>query len=304
MIVPKSPQVLRMLQYIGKPLVLVAGYDFLIVIGYKVLHWSWLSFPHVPLALYGSAIGVILGFRNNSAYGRWWEARTLWGAIVNNSRSLARQAMAGMRAKGAEDASALQRMQRRIIYHQIAYVHALRQHLRGLDVHAELAPLLDAGEMESLQGQKNVPTAIQMRMGTMLQESEAAGWINPLQWQAMDHSLNDLADAQGGAERIKNTPMPKQYDYFPQLFVQIYCALLPLAMVGNLGWFTPLGSSLVAFIFLALDKIGRDLEDPFDNTVFDVPITAIATTIETNLRQMLGETTLPEPQKPVRGVLW
>ena len=303
MIVPKSPQVLRMVQYVGKPLLLVAGYDFLVVIAYKVLHWDWVSFPHVPLALYGSAIGVILGFRNNSSYGRWWEARTLWGAIVNNSRSLARQVTTGMRA-AAEEKPALAEMQRRIVYHQIAFVHALRQHLRGLDVVAELGPLLDEGELEHLRGHKNIPTHIQTMIGRLLQESEAHGWINPLQWQAMDNSLNDLADAQGGAERIKNTPMPKQYDYFPRLFVDIYCVLLPVAMVGNLGWFTPLGSSLVAFIFLALDKIGRDLEDPFDNKIYDVPVTSITMTIETNLRQMLGEATLPDLAKPVHGVLW
>jgi ion channel-forming bestrophin family protein len=303
-IVPKSPQIRRMVQYIGKPLLLMAVYDIAVVVAYKVMHWGWLAFPHVPLALYGSAIGVILGFRNNSSYARWWEARTLWGAIVNNSRSLARQVVTGMRASKPEDENDLKAMQRRIIYHQIAYVHALRQHLRGLDVMEELTMRLTAPDLESLRGQKNVPLELQMQMGAMLLECETRGWIHPLQWQAMDHSLNDLADAQGGAERIKNTPMPKQYDYFPQLFVHIYCVLLPLAMVTNLGWFTPLGSSLVAFIFLALDKIGRDLEDPFDNTLYDVPLTSISTTIEMNLRQMLRDTELPEAVKPVRGVLW
>jgi len=303
-IVPKSPQIRRMVQYIGKPLLLMAVYDTAVAVAYKVLHWNWVSFPHVPLALYGSAIGIVLSFRNNSSYARWWEARTLWGSIVNNSRSLARQVMTGMRASKPEDENDLKAMQRRIVYHQIAYVHALRQHLRGLDVMEELTPRLAPLDLESLRGQKNVPVELQTQIGAMLWESEMRGWIQPLQWQAMDHSLNDLADAQGGAERIKNTPMPKQYDYFPQLFVHIYCVLLPLAMVMNLGWFTPLGSSLVVFIFLALDKIGRDLEDPFDNTVFDVPLTSISTTIETNLRQMLGDTELPEAVKPVRGVLW
>jgi len=302
-IVPKSPQILRMLQYIGKPLLLVAAYDFVIVVAYKGMHWEWVAFPHVPLALYGSAIGIVLSFRNNSSYARWWEGRTLWGAIVNNSRSLARQVLTGMRAGPGEE-QALRSMQHTIVYHQIAFVHALRQHLRQLDPIAEITPLLSEKDLSELRDQKNIPMTLQTQIGVLLQQSEARGWINPLQWQAMDHSLNDLTDAQGGAERIKNTPMPKQYDYFPQLFVQIYCLLLPLAMVTNLGWFTPLGSTLVAFIFLALDKIGRDLEDPFDNTVFDVPLTAITTAIETNLRQMLGETTLPEPQKPVRGVLW
>jgi putative membrane protein len=98
--------------------------------------------------------------------------------------------------------------------------------------------------------------------------------------------------------------MPKQYDYFPQLFVHIYCTILPLALVTSMGWLTPLGSTLVGFIFLALDKIGRDLEDPFENTIYDEPLTAITTTIEINLRQLLGETEVPQAEKPVKGVLW
>ena len=124
------------------------------------------------------------------------------------------------------------------------------------------------------------------------------------QWHAMNQSLDDLVDAQGGAERIKNTPMPRQYDFLPQICAHIFCFLLPLTMVSGLGWFTPLGSTLVGFIFLALDKIGRDLEDPFDNKNNDIPLTAICTTIEINLRQMLGETELPADLKPVDGVLW
>ena len=88
------------------------------------------------------------------------------------------------------------------------------------------------------------------------------------------------------------------------MFVQIYCVLLPLALVTNMGWLTPLGSTLVGFIFLALDKIGRDLEDPFENTIYDVPLTSITRTIDVNLRQLLGETVLPAAEKPVRGVLW
>ena len=124
------------------------------------------------------------------------------------------------------------------------------------------------------------------------------------QWLALDGTLDDLADAQGGTERIKNTPMPKQYDYFPQLFVQIYCLVLPLAMVSSLGWLTPLGSTLVGFIFLALDKIGRDLENPFDNSVYDVPLTSICKTIEVNLRQMLGETVVAPASKLEEDAIW
>ncbi len=202
------------------------------------------------------------------------------------------------------DVAELRAVQKRMVYLQIAFVHALRQHLRRLEPWAELAPLLDEQELEALRGEKNVPLAIQQMMGKLLLECQAREWVDALQWRAMDESLNDLADAQGGAERIKNTPMPKQYDYFPQLFIQIYCMLLPLALVTSMGWFTPLGSTLVGFIFLAMNRIGRDLEDPFENTIFDVPLTSISTAIEVNLRQLLGETNLPAATTPVDGVLW
>jgi ion channel-forming bestrophin family protein len=299
-----QPQPRRLLFYVGRPLLILVLYDVAVVVAYQVRHWEWVALPHIPLALFGSAIGVILGFRNQSSYGRWWEARILWGSVVNNSRSWARQVLTSMLpSKSGEDAE-LKETQHRMVYLQIAYVHALRQHLRKLEPWADLAPFMDERELNSLRNEKNVPLAIQEMMGDLLRECLMRGWIDRMQWRALDESLNDLADAQGGAERIKNTPMPKQYDYFPQLFVQIYCILLPLALVANMGWFTPLGSTLVGFIFLALDKIGRDLEDPFENTIYDVPLTSITKTIEVNLRQLLGETELPPATAPIDGVLW
>ncbi len=193
---------------------------------------------------------------------------------------------------------------KRLIYFQIAYVHALRQQLRGLPPWDELARLLDPKDVGQLRSEKNVPLAIQQRMGRLLRDARERQWVDPLEWQAIDRNLDDLADAQGGTERIKGTPMPKQYDYFPMLFVQIFCVLLPMGMVEQLGWITPLGSTVVGFMFLALDKIGRDLEDPFDNTIYDIPLTAITTNIEINLRQLLGEQELPSPVAAVNGVLW
>jgi ion channel-forming bestrophin family protein len=304
MIVPHERNLTRMLTYVGRPLLVLLAYDLAVVTAYKVLHWDWVAMPHIPLALFGSAIGIIVAFRNQSSYARWWEARTLWGALVNNSRSWARQVTTVLMPMSGAEAAELKAMQRRLVYHQIAYVHALRQHLRGLEPWEELTPLLSEREMSELRDQKNVPLAIQQQMGALLRECQLRGWIDMAHWRALDNNLDDLVDAQGGAERIKNTPMPKQYDYFPQLFVHIYCTLLPLALVTNMGWLTPLGSTLVGFIFLALDKIGRDLEDPFENTIYDVPLTAITTTIDVNLRQLLGETALPPGQKPIRGVLW
>jgi ion channel-forming bestrophin family protein len=304
MIVARALRPLRLPMYVGRPLLILFGYDVAVMLAYQVLHWRWLAVPDLPVALYGSAIGVILGFRNNSSYSRWWDGRILWGAIVSNSRSWARQVTTVMRPRTDAEATELKAMQHRLVYHQIAFVHALRQHLRRLAPWEEIRPFLSDADLDALRDQQNVPLALLQQMGAMLRECQSREWIDLAQWRALDGTLDDLTDAQGGTERIKNTPMPKQYDYFPQLFVHMYCLVLPLAMVSSLLWLTPLGSTLVGFIFLALDKIGRDLENPFDNTVYDVPITSLSKTIEGNLRQMLGETVVAAPEKLVGDVLW
>jgi ion channel-forming bestrophin family protein len=301
----KIPQLLMLIRGLERSLLVLLGWDFLIVIGYTVMHLRWVSSPNLPLAFYGVAIGIVVGFRNSAAYGRWWEARTLWGAIVNKSRTLARQVLTTMshQATAIEQAE-VAAVQRQLVLYQVAYVHALRQQLRGLDPLAAIAHLLPDEDSAELAREKNLALTLQCRMSAMLIAARERGWLDQWEWQAIDDSMADLMDAQGGAERIKNTPMPKQFDHFLKFFVHFYCLMLPVGLVETLGWFTPLGSTLVGFMFLALEKIGNDLEQPFANTVFDVPMTAIATTIEINLRQLLGETELPPPEQPIRGVLW
>ena len=301
----KVPQLMTIIRGLGLSLLVLLGWDFAIVLGYKVMHWGWVGSRNVPLAFYGVAIGIVVSFWNSSAYARWWEARTLWGAIVNKSRTLARQVLTTMSPKAtAIEQAEVAAVQRQLVLYQVAYVHALRQQLRGLDPVAAVAHLLPHEDSAELAREKNLALTLQRRMSAMLVTARERGWLDQWEWQAIDDSMADLMDAQGGVERIKNTPMPKQFNHFLRLFVHIYCLMLPVGLVETLGWFTPLGSTLVGFMFLALEKIGNDLEDPFENTIFDVPMTAIATTIEINLRQLLGETELPLPVQPVRGVLW
>jgi ion channel-forming bestrophin family protein len=301
----KIPQLMTMIRGLGLSLLLLLGWDFAIVLAYKVMHWGWVGSRNVPLTFYGLAIGIVVSFWNSSAYARWWEARTLWGAIVNKSRTLARQVLTTMshQATAIEQAE-VAAVQRQLVLYQVAYVHALRQQLRGLDPLAAIAHLLPDEDSAELAREKNLALTLQCRMSAMLIAARERGWLDQWEWQAIDDSMADLMDAQGGAERIKNTPMPKQFNHFLKFFVHFYCLMLPVGLVETLGWFTPLGSTLVGFMFLALEKIGNDLEQPFANTVFDVPMTAIATTIEINLRQLLGETELPPPEQPIRGVLW
>ncbi|MBV9502756.1 MAG: hypothetical protein JO138_25570 [Acidobacteriaceae bacterium] len=295
-----------MLRDVGRVAGLLLFYDTCVAIAYVIFGWSWLSMPHIPLAIFGGVIGVIVGFRNTSSYARWWEARTLWGQVVNQSRNLGRQTLSMIEPAEPSDASAFESsdVQRQVILLQVAYVHALRCQLRGLLPLQDLKQILGAETIERFRTSTNVPLSIQKQISSLLTKCFELGWIDSVRWAAIDRSLSELLNAQGGLERIKNTPIPKQYDVFPQIFVTVYCLLLPLGMVADLGLFTPLGSTLVGLILLTLDEIGRDLENPFENKVHDLPLNAIARNIEIDLKELLQDPNVPEPEKAVDGVLW
>jgi putative membrane protein len=307
MIVPDAANVRSMLRTVWRPLSLLFAFDMVVAVAYVYGGQAWLSMPHVPLSIFGGAIGVILGFRNNSSYQRWWEGRILWGSIVNYSRTFARQALSMIVVSPEAAESERERVsaiQERLVLLQVAYVHSLRCHLRGQPAWQELGPFYSESQIEFFRSQRNVPLCIQQEMSELLSECHQRGWLDNMRWTAMDQSLAALMNAQGGAERIKNTPMPRQYDYFPQLFVKLYCLLLPLGMVANLELLTPIGSTLVGLIFMVLDAMGRDLENPFENSEHDVPLTSISRTIEINLKQLLGDANPPPPEKPINGILW
>jgi putative membrane protein len=273
--------------------VLIA-YDIVVTTAYCYLHWRFVSLPNLALPLLGSAIALIVSLRNNAAYGRWWEARTLWGAIVNNSRSLAR---ALVLLVGDTE------LQHRLIRCQIAYVLALRCHLLRQPGNAVLDRYLPPELAASCRGATNVPMAIQMALGRELAVARIAGTVDTVSAAALDQRLSAMIDAQGGLERIKNTPLPRQYSLLPLIFIRAYCIVLPLGVVANLGLATVLGSGIIGFMFLVLDEVGRDLEDPFENRVHDVPMAAITRTIEIDLLQAIGSQDIPEPVKPKDGIL-
>jgi putative membrane protein len=305
MISPRDPHIPRMLRYIDRPLALLLLFDIVVAVAYVNFDQRWLALPNLPLSIGGGALGVVLGFRINVSYGRWWEARTLWGRIVNESRCLARQAIAYFSA-GDEprERRMIRDVQRRIVYHQIAYANALRCQLRGQEPWPDLRPFLSREEIDSLRNEENVAAGIQRRMAFLVHESRHREWLGSIELALLDKTLSELANAQGGCERIKNTPVPKSYDYFIRLLAHIYCVLLPLGMVASLGVLTPIGSALLGFVFLALENIGRDLEHPFDNSIHDIAMSSLCRTIEINLKQSLGEAELPAPTEPVGGVLW
>jgi putative membrane protein len=250
--------------------------------------------PELPLTIFGSALALFLGFRSNSAYQRWWEGRVLWGALINASRSLARATL-GFLGKG-EPAT------RAIILQQIAYAHALRCQLRRQHLDNKVSDFLDA-ESRALLTSQNPANSLLENSGGRIAAARAAGLIDTIQQVHLESLLVDIANAQGGMERLKNTPLPNQYRFVPALFTRLFCILLPIGLVETLGLFTPIGSTIAGLMFLAVFAIGDDLTDPFGNAVHDLPLSAMTRTIESNLLQSLGEEA-PPPLKPHHGILW
>ena len=254
-----------------------------------------IAIPDIAVSVLGAALSILLAFRTNSAYARWWEARTLWGALVNNSRSLARQAVSFSRSSSGFAHS--------LIYRQIAFVHATRCALRRQEPWEDIRHFLDSDSMELLRTSQNVPASVLQLMGEQLSAAVNSEVINDWEMQRLDATLSDLTNVLGACERIKNTPLPRQYDYYPELLIKVYCIVLPFVIVDEVGLLTPFITLLLGFAFLVLNQVGKNLEDPFENQPYDVPLSALSRTIEINLRQALGESDLPQPLPPLDGIL-
>ncbi|HEX8555564.1 MAG TPA: bestrophin family ion channel [Sphingomonas sp.] len=288
------PRLANIVQEVWRPLTLLFIWDVVVTATYYVLPFRA---PSLPLTLFGTALALFLGFRDNSAYQRWWEGRVLWGAMINASRNLARAARNWL-----PDGEALD-MKRTIVLRQIAYVHALRCQLRRQPADGEVLRFLSRGEADFALARTNVANGIVDGTGRRIDLARRNGWIDTVQQASMEGVLIDIANAQGGMERLKNTPLPNQYRFLPTFFTHLFCVLLPIGLVETLGLATPLGSTVAGLMFLAVLQIGDDLVDPFANTIHDVPLTAMCRTIEIDLLQAIGDPA-PEPLQPVKGVLW
>lgn len=254
----------------------------------------------IQYTLFGTAIALFVGFAVNAAYGRWWEARTLWGQVVNSSRSLAREAVVLLDRTAPDARPALVD---EIVRGQVAYVHVLRTALRQQPLPREAEVYLPEDVLARVTAAANRQTAILTWLGGLVTEARRRGMVGELSSLQLEQTLVTLTDAQGGLERIKNTPMPVQYRFLPRFFARAFCVILPFAIVGDLGWATPIGSGLVGLMFLLAIQIADDLADPFADSLYDVPMTALCRTIEIDLVQMI-DAEPPRQVQPVGNVLW
>ena len=301
----------KVVQYVSKELIFSILASLLIT-ALSFAGWLPWSLPFSVAGILGSSLAIFIAFRNNSSYGRWWEARTLWGGIVNSSRVLARLVITFTDSHAHQpgfDAEKSEAFKTGMVRRCIAWVHALRLHLRRAESWEELRPWLPEEEFAALMQAQNKPNYLQLLIGKQIYRAMASGTLGGFDSFQMEGQLLALAQYQGACERIKNTPLLRQYDYFTRLFLYAFMLVLPLALVrdfGQLGWLwaaVPV-SVLIAFVFAIMSKVGEVNEDPFENRITDVPMTALCNTIERDLLEMIGETRLPAKLEPEKGFLF
>jgi putative membrane protein len=235
-----------------------------------------------------TVISLLLGFRSNQAYDRWWEARTIWGAIVNDSRTLARQIKT--LSKEAYQGDELFFFKQRFIKRQIAWCNSLSRTLRNLDSVEGLDKYLVKRDIQHLKNYTNKPMALLELHANDIQQAMENGWINAYQQVEIDKTLTRLTDAMGKCERIKNTVFPVTYSLYIHFSLIVFFVLLPFSLIEVFGviFFIP-ALLAIATVFFLIEKMAIHLQDPFENKPTDTPMTAICNTIERDLKQVINE---------------
>lgn len=243
-----------------------------------------------PFTLFGIALAIFLGFRNNVSYDRFWEGRKLWGALLNTTRSLARQAQTLSDLPDGNNAA------NRFVNLLIAFTYCCKHQLRNTDAGEDLGRLLGTADRERFVHARYIPNLLVLEMGSWLKALRTNQQIDPLLAANIDHNFNALSDIIGGCERIASTPIPYTYKVLLHRTVYIYCFLLPFGFVDSLGWMMPLIVTFIAYTFVALEAVADELEDPFGTESNDLALNALCAMIENTLREMKGEPLRSVPQ--------
>ncbi len=266
-------------------------------------------------------------FKNNQAYDRLWEARKLWGGITNSSRTFGAMVIALVPDKEVRDD---------LLTRHIAYINVLRMQLRRTIIwatnreHYHRDGVKDADELkgfeigvkelfekrnkmdiyEQIKDKGNIPNLILKRQILILTQLKKEGKLDQFEHSDLVKQIGEFYNLQGGCERIKSTPLFRQYSIFSRLFVDIFIVLLPFALLNDLNklgiydvWLTIPFSLLISWVFFTMEQVGEFSENAFDNSVNDVPLSAICTNIEIDLLEMMGETQIPPRIQPHDNVL-
>ncbi len=250
-----------------------------------------LNIPVTIGAFMGTAIALILSFKLGQSYDRWWEARKIWGAIVNDSRTFIIQLK---NFDKSHDDGLLKRM----AYRQIAWCYAVGRSLRGLEAVWKNETFLKEEEMAAVKEQKHVPLALLDKHSNDLKSLHEAQRINDFQQIQIDSTLVRLCASMGRAERIKNTAFPKMYRLTLHIFIYIFLVMLSFSLTELRGFIEIPLLIFISIPFFLLEKIALSIQDPFENRPTDTAMSSIARTIERNIKELLGEKDLPDPWQP------
>lgn len=258
---------------------------------------KWL--PEMPLtipAFIGTAISILLSFKLNQSYDRWWEARKVWGSIVNDSRSFVIQ-LSTLTAKG-NDA-----IIKKIAFRQIAWCYCLGQSIRGLNPTENLESFISAEEIAAINLHNNKALALLQLHGEDIKELKEKNQLDTFSQLQLDNTLVRLCDAQGKSERIKTTIFPVTYRLFLHFIIYLFVVTLSISLKNVDAHFEIPLLLLISIPFFLLEKSATHMQDPFENKPTDTALTAIARTIEINIKQLLKETDIPQPHQPAKFYL-
>ncbi|HRG17900.1 MAG TPA: bestrophin family ion channel [Flavobacterium lutivivi] len=312
MILRKVFNPITVIKYLKAELLISTILSSLVFVSYVTLGIHKVSLPFSIAAILGSALAIFIAFRNQSSYARWWEARTLWGGIVNSSRVFARLVRTFTNSHKNQpnfDKERSEKFKKETIFMQIAWVHALRLHLRKESKWDLLKSFLSNEDYNKLMNASNKPNYLQTLIGERIYEAMGNGTLGGFDSFQMEGQLLALANYQGGCERIKNTPLLRQYHFFTKLFLSVFMFILPFSLIGDfvkmeIGFLVIPVSVLISFVFATMAKVGEVNEEPFENKITDVPLTALCNTIERDLLETLDFENLPQKLEPENGFLF
>lgn len=251
--------------------------------------------------IYNLILGLLLVFRTNTSYDRFWEGRKAWGSLVVNSRNLAREIQVGV-SESAETGTQPPEIEKQAALRLVsAFAIATKLHLRSEPNSEELKALLTPAQVQVLEQAQNRPLILCFWIRHYLQQQFAAGHLAAPLLTSSLLLLNNLTDSVSGCERIITTPIPIAYRVYLQRLILIYCITFPFRTVPELGWWAIPIMAFVSFLLMGVEEVGRQLENPFGYDVNDLPLDALCTTIASNVETTiaLGQSLAlsPEPEQ-------
>ena len=285
-------------QQIFPQIIFIGLWGFIVVELYRLFPGYFPANATASFTVLGVSLSVFLAFRNNTCYDRWWTARQLWGQLIIDSRSVARQLLAYIDT----DKHGAREVQVRIIKLCIAFAHALRYQLRDADCWEEVRCFITPEDLNEIQKSRNECETMLRIMGRELGQCRKQGLLTDIMTAHLDQRLDSMTQVLSSCECIRDTPVPFAYTLLLHRTAYLYCFLLPFGFASSLGWAAPVISMLVAYAFFGLDALGQELEDPFGERPNNLALGAMSRTIEINLLEALGEDA-PDPLMPEKYYL-